>query len=353
MTSATGSGSHRRRDRVLGIVGQVAGVTGIVICIVLIVGALLGRGWAMGTVDTIATRLDAGIGRAIPPISTASGLVGEVADRVGSVAEKAEEAAANPGPEAQVLQDLQARLQGAADRYLELRTAYSEVRTQAVSIIDRLETIDRMLPGVSIPTGPIDKLTEVDARIQEMDAAIIDLIGDGGPGASDRLASEIAEKARAAEAKVTGLSDRLDAISTDLLTLQADLDAIEGRARTAITLADHRRDPRAPLLRAPPPHPVPGQPPPVGHEPRPGRRSTRRRPRRARLPTPSRRPPRPARTAPAPAAPQPGRPRRRPPTAPAPADPAKTPRSPSRRPTRPDPGRRANRCRAPGIAAGP
>jgi hypothetical protein len=238
MASATGPAAHRRRDRILGGSGQVAGVIGIVLSVLLAVGALLGRGWAVDTVDQLAGRVDQAVERAVPPLTTASTLVGDVSQRIGDVATAADAVAALPAPQNDRIAALQDKLQALGDRYLELRASYADVRQNIADALARLQAIDRVLPGVTLPQGPIDKLQELDARIQQVDAAITDVIGANLAGnAVDQVAARIAARARQAQSNLDGVSERLAGVATDITALQADLASIASSAKTAITLS--------------------------------------------------------------------------------------------------------------------
>jgi prefoldin subunit 5 len=237
MTGNTRPREHRRRDRLLGGAGQVAGVVGLVLCVMLAVGALLSRSWALDTVDSLAQRVDQGIGKALPPVTRAATMVGDVSGRIGDVADAADVVAALPAPQSERLQALQARLQALSDRYLELRTAYADVREQIASVIARVQSIDALLPGVSLPEGPVDRLAELDTRIQQVDAAIMEVIGADLVGSTvNETASRIADRARQAEANLDGVADRLAGVASQLTALQADLDNIASTSKTGITL---------------------------------------------------------------------------------------------------------------------
>src|SRR4051794_1032542 len=96
MASGARSGGHRRRNRTLGFAGQVAGIFGIVLCLLLGVASLYGRGWATDSVDSVSQRVDQAISRALPPLTSASSLVTDVSQRVGEVADAADGVAAEP-----------------------------------------------------------------------------------------------------------------------------------------------------------------------------------------------------------------------------------------------------------------
>ena len=116
------------RNRALGLAAQVAGIVGIVLCLVLAVGVLVGRGWAMDTVSEVATGIDAKAAKAVPLLDTASQKVSEVSGRVGVVADAANALAARPNPSNEFLQGLMGAVGNVSDRYLELRATYGELK---------------------------------------------------------------------------------------------------------------------------------------------------------------------------------------------------------------------------------
>lgn len=226
-----------RRNRVLGLAAQVAGVIGIVVCLALVVGMLLGRSWATGTVSELATGVDDKIAQAVPVMDRASAKVSEVSGRVGALADAATAVAALPAPGADLRATLRGALNRVSERYLELRTAYGDVRETAGGALDRLETLDRLIPGFAIPQGPVDALTRLDAGIQELDTKVIGLaeaIPDTGPIAL--VATAAATRATEAQAKLQSVNDVIDDARTRLAEVRAKVASTADTVNTAITL---------------------------------------------------------------------------------------------------------------------
>lgn len=225
------------RSRALGTLAQVAGVVGIVLCLLLAVGVLLGRGWATDTVSQVTAGIDAKVAKAVPLLDTASEKVSEVSGRVGAVADAANALAARPNPSNELLQGLMGALTNVSDRYLELRATYGELRTTAVTALDRLETLDRLIPGFEIPQGPVDALTRLDASVSELDAKIMglaDAIPETGP--IDAAATAIATKATEIEAKLQGLVTVIDDAQARLAELRTQLASTASTLNTAISI---------------------------------------------------------------------------------------------------------------------
>ncbi len=196
----------RRRDHVLGTAGQVVGVVGIVVCLLLAVGVVLGRGWAVGTMDDVAAAVDAQIAKADPLLTQASVKVGEISGRVSTVADLAAGIAADPSPGGAVADTLRSALASVSDRYQALRSNYVDLRESVQSVVDRLQTLDRLVPGFTIPQGPVDALAALDARLKEFDAKVTSLITiEPGQGPVNKAAAAIAQAAGEIDARITDL----------------------------------------------------------------------------------------------------------------------------------------------------
>ena len=134
---------------------QVVGIVGIVVVIVLAVLVLLGRGWAVDKVDVVAASIDDGLAKVPPLLDRADDGVTRVQERITIVGDAATavSAAANEPPE--IVQRFSAALTGVSERYIPLRESYADARARIVSVSDRLETLDRLLPGHEPPAGAV------------------------------------------------------------------------------------------------------------------------------------------------------------------------------------------------------
>jgi hypothetical protein len=227
----------RRRDRVLGTAGQVVGVVGIVVCLLLVIGVIVGDGWAVGTVDDVAASIDAKIAKADPLLTQASAKVGEISGRVSTVADIAAGIAADPSPGGAVADALRAGIATVSDRYQTLRTNYAGVRESVQSVVDRLQTLDRLVPGISIPQGPADALAALDARVQEFDAKVSGLVTiDPGQGPVNQAAAAIAQKAGEIDARITDLQGGIGDVQQRVSALRTKLSDTSGGIKLGITL---------------------------------------------------------------------------------------------------------------------
>jgi methyl-accepting chemotaxis protein len=235
-TPAPAASPANRRRRATGTLGQVVGVAGIVVSLLLIVLVILGRGWAVEQIDAVATTVDGAIAKAMPMVDNAQGKVSDVEDRVAEVAGAAEVIAANPNATPQLLQGVLQRLNDLSATYLELRDGYSGFREQVMTALSRLQTIDRLIPGIDIPEGPVDAIATLDERIQSLDATVMEVINAAqNLDAINTAAATIAEKARAVETLLGDVSGALARVETGLTNLQADIDSTAATITTIVT----------------------------------------------------------------------------------------------------------------------
>jgi hypothetical protein len=213
------------RRRAAGLAGQTAGVVGIVVSLALVVGVILGRGWLVDQVDQLAGTVDSAIGRAVTLVDTADAKATEVGDQATAAVDAAEAVIADRAASSELLQGLLAKVNGLSERYLSLRTAYAGLR----------EDVDQLIPGFSVPQGPIDTLTAIDDRVQELDAAVMQLISAGSDRV-DEAAQTIADRSRLIDQAIGGFQERLDALRGRLVGLQADVAAFADTVRTVITV---------------------------------------------------------------------------------------------------------------------
>jgi hypothetical protein len=234
--AATAAKGTRRR-RVLGFTGQAVGVIGVVVSLALVVAVLLGRGWAVDRTDEAANTVNGALAQGVTLIDTASGRVSEVSGRLGAVVDASSALATNPNPAPGLSAALTAQLQPIQDKYIALRSAYTNVKTTVVSAFDRLQTLDRLLPFISIPQGPVDTLTALDAKFQDIDAKVSDLFTTPGSGAVNAIAAGIATRATNLQSSLENVTTTLDDVSARVTTLQSNVQTKADQVKLMTTLA--------------------------------------------------------------------------------------------------------------------
>jgi hypothetical protein len=163
--------------------------------------------------------------------------VTNVQAKVSVVSDAATAVASMPSPAPGLREAFQSAIAAVSDRYLPLRARYAEARANVVSTLDRLETLDRIVPGITIPTGPTETLANLDARVQALDDSVMAIL-DAASGATPiaDAATAVATKTADVVTKLDGLHASIAELETRLAETQAKLDSTADTIRTVITL---------------------------------------------------------------------------------------------------------------------
>jgi hypothetical protein len=218
--------------------GQAFAVAGIVVCIVLAGLVLLARGWAVEQVDAVGASIDAGLARGIPALQAADERVTQVSASIQEVADAATAVATSTGTVApEAAQALSARLSGISERYLPLRASYADARSDLVSAIDRVQAVQRFVPGVTVPQGPIDALSSLDQSIRAVDERVTSILSANTVGTAIRdTAQRVADAVPGVQDALTDVSTRIGQAETRLNEARADVASTMDRISTLITV---------------------------------------------------------------------------------------------------------------------
>jgi hypothetical protein len=227
-----------RRRRSAAVAGQLAGVVGIAVSVLLIVVVLLGRAWIGGVVEDVRTGIDGAIARTAPVLEGAQATVAGVAERMDDLAAAAQAIAEDPGPAPAALAAIQERIAALSERYLALRAAYADVRSDVVAAVDRLTLLARIAPWVEIPAGPVEALATFDERIRELDARVMAVFeaGSAARGAADRTAAAVAGAARQVQGALDGVTAALETVETRLAALREQVAGVASSIGSVLTL---------------------------------------------------------------------------------------------------------------------
>ena len=218
--------------------GQVVAVIGIGVCIVLAIVVLLARGWAVDQVDSIAASVDGALGKGIPALQAADERVTQLGSTVQEVSDAATAVATSEAVVAPaVAQALSTRLSSLSERYTPIRAAYADAHSQLVSALDRVQTVSRFLPGVTVPQAPIDALSRVDEAIRAVDERITAILEANRAGTAIReSAQRVADATPAVQTALDNVSTRFTDAEARLTEAQADVTSRFDQIRTMITI---------------------------------------------------------------------------------------------------------------------
>jgi hypothetical protein len=236
MSNERQSASSLSFRRVLGWTGQAVGALGAIIGVVLVVVVLLGRGRAADRLDEIAAKVDAGIAKGIPLLAAARERVEGATAVVGAVGTNVEARADSSDAAAEVNEALQKSAAELSDRYLGMRARYAEAREHVVAALERLNTIDLMLPAISVPTGPVEALASLDERVRVLDTNLMGLIKDLPDADSGPVATAVQEKVGRVKAALLAVASGLGDTGDRLQGMRTNTAAHANRVHTLITV---------------------------------------------------------------------------------------------------------------------
>ena len=155
-------GTSRRRSGV-----RLFGIVGLVLCLVLVVGILIGRSWLAGQVDGVFDSLDQAVGRGTTIVVETNGRLQE---RVADLDTMLTDISSLPAT-ASITKDIADRGAAIADRFSQIREGWVAIRARIDAALETLAQIDRAIPFVDLPTGPTEELAALDQRCAEIETS--------------------------------------------------------------------------------------------------------------------------------------------------------------------------------------
>jgi len=220
------------------VAAKVAGIVGIVICIVIIVIVWFSLGTVSRAVDNLGTTVNSGFDRAITATDSVAAGFNQAAASIDQIRTDAVALAANANPDTPRLDALQARLGQFADKYRDLRVRYADARENVVAATSSVQRIAELIPGVRVPEGAGDKLSAVDDKLKAIDAAIVATwtsVSDAQPGKA--VADALAGRATPLQDALTAAATAVTGLSTNLVAVQDRADNTVDGIRTILLLA--------------------------------------------------------------------------------------------------------------------
>lgn len=236
--SAPASTSRAARRPTLGLIAQILGIAGAAICILAIAGILMGRGMVQERVELLANGAVKALDQAIAVGDQALAGLEAGAQNAQEMRVAAEDLAANPAVDELAISALQERLSPLSQRYAELRDRYVVLREKASGFITTAQRLDRLIPGIELPGGPVELVASMDEKLVALDQAITDLSSkaDDRTGAS-ATAAAIAAGATQLESGIAAATELTQSIQDELVAVQADVNGFAGRVESLIGVA--------------------------------------------------------------------------------------------------------------------
>lgn len=234
MSQSTATRQSRRPT--LGLVAQIAGVIGAILCIAAIVVVLTGRTWVQQRVDVLQGSAVEALDQALAVSDQAIEGLSAGSQQAAEIRTAAEGLAANPALDEKALSALQERLAPLSERYSNARERYVTLREKAGNLIDTVGRLERIVPGLEIPDGPTDLVNRIDEGLTNLDQAVTDLSGKAASrvGATE-IATSIAAGAARLEEGLGNATQLATNIQTNISEMQDSVTGVAGRLESWLT----------------------------------------------------------------------------------------------------------------------
>ncbi|MFN8620383.1 MAG: hypothetical protein U0869_06515 [Chloroflexota bacterium] len=237
MTQSPPPKSTPTRRPKLGALAIVAGILGLIISIAGIGGSFAGKTWAGNRLDDLANAAKSALDNAVNVSDEAITKLQAGVTEATNVQTSAEQLAANPSLDETAVTLLQQKLAPLGQKYSDLRDRFAALGEKATNVIDTVQRLDKLIPGLDLPSGPGELVQNIGDRLKELDSTISDIQAKAATrtGASD-TANVIAVSAGRL---VDGLNKGVDTatqIQTKLIGMQDRVDKAADRLNLYVTM---------------------------------------------------------------------------------------------------------------------
>lgn len=211
--------------RGLGWLATILGVVGLVVCIAISIGVWVVRPDVEARVDDVAFAVTQGLDDAAALSADASELVGQVSDRLDTVATTATSVAGNPIVDAVADRLLTGAITNVVvGPWNTLQDRLGGMRERVVGISNAVQAVDEALPFIELPGTVTGVINDVDARWTAVDERVQGMEGlaEDGISTADE-ASRVAEFATEAGARLDSVNEALNQVHAAIETAQGDV----------------------------------------------------------------------------------------------------------------------------------
>lgn len=236
MTQTSPTASTPTRRPKLGVLAIVVGILGLIVSLVGIGGAVAGRSWAGDRLDGLADAARSGLEKAVTVSDEALTALQNGADEVATIAASASTLAQSTTVADTAVAALQERLAPLSQKYTDLRDRVVVFQEKANSVIDTVQRLDRLIPGLELPSGPTDLMQGVGDRLSQLDEAITGLQARAATRTdSKETANVIAVSAGRLTDGITKATEVVQQIQGRLVEMQGRVDKAADRLDLYVT----------------------------------------------------------------------------------------------------------------------
>jgi hypothetical protein len=213
---------------------QVAGIVGGVVCIALVVLTWIALARFGGAVNDLGDGVNAAFNRATDATANVAGTLDAAAVTAGSITTDSNTVAAAPTPDG--ISRLASRVGEFADGYRNLRVQYGEIRENLTGAISSLQRVARFVPGLDVPSQPVDALSAVDAKLQSIDTTLTSAWQGLQGGDQNAAATAVSAATTKLQTVFTDTSSAVRSLNDRLVAAQAKAASAVDSLRTILVI---------------------------------------------------------------------------------------------------------------------
>lgn len=225
--------------RLVGWLASALGVVGVVVSHGLIPVAWMARSRLLQRIRDLLAIPDGGLEIGVGLADLVVERVGAVDGELSAIEGAAQRVAAEPAGDGQAATTLAAAIQAfATGPYAELRANYGRLRERGVAIGEALSGVSAALPFLGGASAAMERISALDAQLQEMDAAVTALARTGPELLADpTIAGRVVERAGEFRQTLAGVTQLAHDIQQRMDDARDGIAERDLRAARKLTLA--------------------------------------------------------------------------------------------------------------------
>ena len=212
--------------RFLGWLATALGVIGVIVCLVVAVGAWVVKTPVTDKAHEVAAIATEGLQKASDLTDVAADRLTKASDNLGNITALLDSVAASPLVDTAVGTKIRDLVSGFVEGpYADVHESMSGLRERLTSIADVVQKLDTAIPGIELPGVVTSTIDDVDAKLTQLDSTVATVNQVAGNGVTT--------------------SEQLTAVSTQVGQIKGVVDAIVpalGTAKTQIGEAQTKVD---------------------------------------------------------------------------------------------------------------
>ena len=224
--------------RILGWLATVLGVVGIVGCLAVAIGVWVVRPAVSDRVHEVAAIGSEGLTKADDLAVRAGDRLTKVSDRLTNIEGILDTVAGSSLIDTAVGTAIRDAVSGfAGGPFADLKESFSGLRERVVTLSSVVQRLDEAIPGIELPGVVTDTVTDIDARLTQLDSTVasVDAIAGNGVTTSEQV-TQLSTQVAEINDVIAVVIPALDTARAQIADAQLRIDQVSDRADGTITL---------------------------------------------------------------------------------------------------------------------